>query len=55
LRAFEERHGLPSARITDAAAFRDADGALIETDDLMAWSSVYVRYRALTPTEPTDR
>jgi hypothetical protein len=55
LRAFDERYGLPSDRMLEAAAFRDAHGALVETEDLMAWDSLYDRYRALTPTEPTDR
>src|SRR6266516_955348 len=42
LRAFEERYGLPSDRMTEVAAFRDAEGTLVETDDIMAWSSLYV-------------
>ena len=45
---FEERYGVPSDRMTDAAAFHDADGELVETDDLMAWSSLYCRHRSLT-------
>ena len=28
-----------------------ADGELVETDDLMAWSSLYCRYRSLTRSE----
>lgn len=55
LRAFEERYGLPTERMTEAAAFRDADGGLVEAADLTAWSSRYDRCRALTPAEPTDR
>jgi hypothetical protein len=48
LRAFEERYGLPSDRMTEAAAFRNAEGGLIETDELMAWSSLHDRYCSLT-------
>ncbi|MGY1659630.1 hypothetical protein ACI78Q_00210 [Geodermatophilus sp. SYSU D00705] len=56
LRGFEERYGLPSDRLTEAAAFHDPNCALPETiNDLMAWSSLYARYRALTRAEPTDR
>ncbi len=56
LRGFEERYGLPSDRLIEVAAFHDASGALLETiNDLMAWSSLYVRYRALTEADPTDR
>jgi hypothetical protein len=48
LHAFEERYGVPSEQMLEVAAFRDAEGNLVETDDLMTWSSLYARYRSLT-------
>jgi hypothetical protein len=44
----EERYGASSDQMLQVPAFRDADGSLVETDDLMAWSSLHCRYRALT-------
>lgn len=44
LHAFEERYGVTNDKMTDAAESGDADGNVIETDDLMAWSSLYARY-----------
>jgi hypothetical protein len=38
----------PSDKMTDADEFRDANGKIIETGDLMAWSSLYARYLART-------
>lgn len=56
LRGYEDRYGQPSERLTEAAAFHGTSGELLETiTDLMAWSSLYARYRALTQAEPTDR
>ncbi|MGY2004235.1 hypothetical protein [Blastococcus sp. SYSU DS1024] len=48
LRAFEDRYGKPSAQMLEVAEFRDANGELVETDDLMRWSSLWDRYRPLT-------
>jgi hypothetical protein len=30
--------------MTEVAAFRDAERTLVETDDITAWSSLYIRY-----------
>jgi hypothetical protein len=49
----EERYGTPSEQKLEVAAFRD-DGRLIETDDRMAWSSLYDRYWVLTGQEAPD-
>lgn len=52
LEQFERRYGVPSARMTEVAEFRDDQGELVETDDLLAWSSVYAHYRSLTEPRP---
>lgn len=39
VRAFETRYGVPSAQMTDVAEFHDERGRLVETADLLAWSS----------------
>ncbi|MGY1709868.1 hypothetical protein ACI8AC_10195 [Geodermatophilus sp. SYSU D00758] len=52
LRDFEERYGAPSDHVLEVAAFHAADG-LVETDDLVAWSSLWDRYRGLT--EPLEK
>ncbi|MCZ2826014.1 MULTISPECIES: hypothetical protein [unclassified Modestobacter] len=51
LRAFEQRYSTPSERMLEVAEFHDADGQLVEIDDLMRWSSLWDRYRALTERE----
>jgi hypothetical protein len=44
LRAFEERYGTRSERMLEVVEFHEAEG-LVESDDLMRWSSSWEHYR----------
>lgn len=48
LDAYEQQYGRPSSRMLDVPEFRDDAGNLIETADLMAWSSLWDKYSLLT-------
>jgi hypothetical protein len=48
LSEYERRYGVPSERLADA--FRDVfhrDGEVRETEDFLAWSSLYAAFQAL--------
>jgi ribosomal protein S12 methylthiotransferase accessory factor YcaO len=47
IRGFEAEYGYPSERMPEVSAFRDEEGQLIESDELIAWGSAYARYQRL--------